>query len=213
MNNKITEPAQQISEIRDIMIKSSRFISLSGLSGISAGFFAILGAMAAVFLLGYRIPGFSDPSAIAPYNYREVLLIVIPDAVITAILAVLSAIFFTVRNARKKGLKAWDSTSRRLLLNLFIPLTSGGILSIALLYYRLAFLVPPVTLIFYGLSLVNASKYTLGEIRFLGLLQILAGSAALFLPGHNVLFWAAGFGILHILYGSYMLYKYELAKR
>jgi hypothetical protein len=70
-------------------------------------------------------------------------------------------------------------------------------------------IVAPLTLIFYGLALVNASKYTLSEVRWLGLTQILLGLAAAHFIGYGLVFWALGFGLVHILYGLVMHYKYK----
>ena len=57
-------------------------------------------------------------------------------------------------------------------------------------------------LIFYGMALVNASKYTLGNVRYLGLAEIVLGLLCAALPGYGFWFWVIGFGVLHIVYGS-----------
>jgi hypothetical protein len=67
----------------------------------------------------------------------------------------------------------------------------------------------PVTLIFYGLSLVNASKYSFDEIRTLGVLQTVLGLIAAWLPDYVLLLWATGFGILHIGYGLLIHTKHQ----
>jgi hypothetical protein len=128
-------------------------------------------------------------------------------------IALAGAIYFTTRKARRKGLPVWDKMSRRLLINLAIPLIMGGIFIIALTRYGLAGLVAPTTLIFYGLALLNASKYTLNDIRYLGVSQLVLGAISLFNLGYGLEFWAIGFGILHIVYGIVMYRKYERADR
>ena len=70
-------------------------------------------------------------------------------------------------------------------------------------------LVAPGCLVFYGLALVNASKYTLGEIRYLGYGQLVLGIVNLWNVSYGLWFGALGFGILHIIYGIWMWYKYE----
>ena len=120
-----------------------------------------------------------------------------------------AGIFFTVRKAKRKGQGIWDSTAKRVLINLFIPLAVGGLFCIELLYYRLVGLVPPATLIFYGLALINASKYTLHDIRFLGICEVILGLIASLFLEYALLFWALGFGVLHIIYGVVMYVKYE----
>ena len=56
---------------------------------------------------------------------------------------------------------------------------------------------------------VNASKYTLNDIRYLGLTEIFLGLVALVFLEYSLLFWAIGFGLVHIIYGIVMYYKYE----
>ena len=197
---------KDLEDIKDIMNRSSRFISLSGWSGIAAGVIALLGAYAAyqyVYvgeeLLAYR--------RMVITQERLITLIVI--AVITLVLAISLGIFFTSRKARKNNQKLWDIQTKRLLMNLFIPLAAGGILCLILLSKGFIGFLAPFTLIFYGLALVNASKYTLHEVRSLGMFEILLGLIATNYIGFGLLFWAIGFGVLHILYGIIMKVKYK----
>ena len=204
---------QALTEIRDLMQRSSRFISLSGLSGVGAGIFALIGAGISYIYLG-KVP--FDRQLISyelaiqnerwGINYIT-FFILLGFSIFLG--AVLSAIFFTTRKARRKGLPIWDRLSKRLLLNLFIPIGAGGIFCLALFKYQLPGLIAPSTLIFYGLGLVNASKYTLVDIKYLGLSEIILGSIALFYIGFGLEFWAIGFGVLHVVYGILMYLKYE----
>ena len=116
----------------------------------------------------------------------------------------------SVRGARKKGLQVWDNTSRRMLVNLFIPLGAGGLFCGILLLHAPQ-LIAAATLIFYGLSLLNASKYTLPDMRTLGLMEIVLGLLCGFFAGsvNSLLFWSLGFGVLHIVYGAVLYNKYE----
>ena len=195
-----------LKDIKDIMNRSSRFISLSGLSGISAGIFALLGAYLAyqtVYTnqdyLGYR-------RAVLTNESLTTLLII---ALATIILSIGAGIFFTSRKARKNNEKLWDLQTKRLLVNLFIPLATGGILCLMLLVKGYIGIVAPLSLIFYGLALVNASKYTLTEVRSLGLVEIMLGLIAIQFIGFGLLFWSLGFGILHIIYGIVMQVRYK----
>jgi len=212
---KSNEPIQQLTEIRDLMERSSRFISLSGLSGISAGFIALAGSSIAFFILGFDQRYFT----IKPYaemiaglescfSWFNITL----DALVMLALALSSGIYFTTRRARRKGMKVWDNTARRLVINLLIPLGAGGILCLLFIYHQLYLFLAPVTLLFYGLALINASKYTFHEIRILGISVIVLGLLASWLPGYGLLFWAAGFGLGHIVYGGVMYYRYEVRR-
>lgn len=194
-----------------MMERSSRFISLSGLSGIAAGLWAVAGAVAVYLYLDivpfdshiYYYTSVSTPRSI---DYRVFFLSV---AAIVLLGAIFSGIFFTTRQARRNGQKTWDALTRRLLLHLAIPLATGGIFCIALFTYRLGGLIAPTTLIFYGLALLNASKYTLPDIQWLGCCEIALGLVSLFFLGFGLEFWTLGFGVLHIIYGAIMYNKYE----
>jgi hypothetical protein len=197
---------KEISEIKSIMNKSSRFISLSGLSGILAGIYALIGASIAIYFLKNYNNSYSNVSLL-PISYLEYLLITI--ALVILILAVLTAYILSFKKAKKSGEKLWDTTSKRLLINFAIPLFTGGIFCIVLFQNNLIGLIAPSTLIFYGLACLNASKYTLGDIRYLGIVNILLGLVATQFVGFGLYFWALGFGVLHIIYGTVMYNKYD----
>ncbi|MCW5908187.1 MAG: hypothetical protein KIS94_10030 [Chitinophagales bacterium] len=205
------EPLEQIREIRNIMERSSRFISLSGLSGVFAGFFALAGAAAFYIFINRELNyGYSDFAKRVPVDISlNFTRFVILDAAAVIILSLAAAVFFTTRHAKSKGETIWNSAAKRMLINLAIPLVAGGIYCLVLLYYGWFGLVAPTTLIFYGLALLNASKYTLDEIRWLGVFEIALGLIGCFFIGYGITLWAIGFGVLHIIYGLLMYSKYE----
>lgn len=192
---------KDIQDIRKMMDKSTQFISLSGLSGILAGIYALLGAFAI--------------KQVAGENYRYITLesreFRLSLAILAAIflLSVGTAFIFSSRKAKKNGESLWNNTSRRVAANFMIPLCTGGIFALLLINSHHYGLVAPVTLIFYGLACVNASKYTLRDVRYLGLTVIAIGLVATYAIGYGLEFWALGFGVCHILYGSIMYYKYD----
>ncbi|MEM1218239.1 MAG: hypothetical protein AAGH79_04985 [Bacteroidota bacterium] len=202
-----------LAEIRTIMERSSRFISLSGLSGVAAGTCALLGAIAAYIYLD------TTPFAGKRFYYDiiqsetnwgiDYLQFFFLDAGLVLAAAVASGIYFTTRKAQQRGEPIWDASTQRLLVNLSIPLVTGGIFVLALIRYGLYGLVAPSTLIFYGLALINGSKYTINDIRYLGICEIILGVLGLFFVGFGLELWALGFGVLHILYGIVMYIKYE----
>ncbi|HZH69538.1 MAG TPA: hypothetical protein VFD80_03710 [Flavobacteriaceae bacterium] len=191
---------KDIHEIKDLMNRSSRFISLSGLSGIFAGTYAIVGAT-----LGY-IYLFPKPGEYLLLHSRDFKFLLILLASIL-ILSVVTAFLLTTQKAKKNNEKIWDATTRRLLLNFLIPMVTGGIYIIIKLNSQHYGLTASLMLIFYGLALVNASKYTIGNIKYLGYAQIIIGLACAYLPGYGFWFWIMGFGFFHIIYGSIMYLK------
>lgn len=216
------EQLAAIREIRDIMARSSRFLSLSGLSGVWAGSMALLGAAAAFWAsdgrlftneplisLGYGAehwPIANNPKLPFGLNLLHFLWL---DAVAVFLLALIGAFYFTFRRTQHTGHSIWDATAQRLTVNLCIPLAAGGIFCLAMIYHHVFVLVAPATLLFYGMAVLNASKYTLNDIRYLGILEIVLGLLAAFFSQYAIEFWAIGFGICHILYGLIMYYKYE----
>ena len=199
---------QDLSEIKHLMNKSSRFMSLSGLSGILAGIYALLGAY-----LGYTI--IYRDNVISNDGYRTLVLdgkdiinvVLIAFAVVT--LSIITGIYLSWRKAKTQNESFWNSASKRLLINFLIPLATGGFFILFLIEKEIYVFVAPLTLVFYGLALVNASKYTLGYIRYFGITMILIGLASVWFLGYGLFFWALGFGVCHIIYGALMHFKYD----
>jgi hypothetical protein len=194
-----------LHDIKHMMERSSRFISLSGISGILAGIFALIAAFFAYKTIYNKQDYLGYQNVLLN---RETIFTLLVIGSVTLVLSIGAGIFFTTKKARKENQKLWDRQTRRLLINLSIPLITGGILCLMLLFEGLIGLIAPLTLIFYGLALVNASKYTLSEIRSLGLIEILTGLLAILFIGYGLWFWSFGFGVLHIIYGIVMQRKY-----
>ena len=202
------EQLNALSDIRNMMDRSSRFISLSGLSGVFAGITALVGAYFAYGELKKYLEG-DFGYGIGADGEIEANLIKI--AFFVLVIALAGGFLFTYRQSKKKNIPFWGKTAKNLMINLAIPLIVGGFFIIALLFnFPSALgLVAPSCLIFYGLALINASKYTYTDIRFLGICEVILGIIAMFYVGYGLYFWAIGFGILHILYGLIMYFKYE----
>ncbi|MBW6501419.1 MAG: hypothetical protein K0B05_08505 [Bacteroidales bacterium] len=201
---------EDIKAIRKMMEESTRFLSLSGLSGLFAGIMAIAGALVAYFLILdhgsiHYDESFRSLSGSETFSVRWLLM---ADAAAVLVFSVLVALWLSLRKAGKDGKSFWTPVSKRLLINLLIPLSAGGVFIIALLLQNHLQLIVPCFLIFYGLALVNAGKFTFGEIFYLGLLEIITGLASAFVPGWGLIFWIFGFGVLHIVYGVAMYRRY-----
>ena len=201
------EYEKDLASIRSMMERSAKFISLSGLSGVLAGVYALIGAAAAYFVAHYPI---------SPFDYRQYSinegdiffkLLVIAALVLVASLT--TGILLSNRKAKKHGLKFWTPSSQRLFINLAIPLVCGGIFILIMLFTGHFGLAAPASLIFYGLALIQASSNTFDEIRYLGFSEIILGLISAAVPGYGLVFWALGFGVLHIVYGGIMYNKYD----
>ena len=197
---------EDLKEIKDIMNRSSRFISLSGLSGISAGITALIGAYVAYKLVfvGGDYLSFGSVSLSTEQFY---MLIITACGKISVSIGLV--IYLTTQETKKRNQKIWDQQTKRILINLAIPLLAGGIISLMFLVRGYVGVVLPMTMIFYGMALVNVSKYTLNELRSLGLSEILLGLLALQFVSYGLIIWSIGFGILHIVYGFIVKMKYK----
>jgi hypothetical protein len=213
------EQLGHLSEIRNLMEKSSRFLSLSGLSGIFAGIYALLGAYLVYsdfHILSSNTARVSYSEFISANSGNDSVILKIQSLfIIGAIVLLLSLVtgyIFTSRKAKKQNLNVWDSTTKRMVVSLSIPLIAGGIFCLILIKHEVVGLIAPATLIFYGLALLNASKYTFNDIKYLGVLEIVLGLVSAYYIGRGLLFWAVGFGVLHIVYGTVMYYRYDQNK-
>jgi predicted lysophospholipase L1 biosynthesis ABC-type transport system permease subunit len=203
---------ETLTEIRDLMQRSSKFLSLSGLSGIFAGIVALGGALVAYLRLKTDALSYEGMSDVSELTRGEMMRFVLIDGTIVLVLALIFGVFFTIRKAKKSGQSVWNSTSKRLVFSLMIPLVTGGIFCLAMFYRGILWVSFPATLIFYGLALLNASKYTVRDVEYLGLSEVILGLISLFMTGYNLLVWALGFGVLHIVYGTFMYFKYDIKR-
>ena len=200
------QPVDDLQTIRSIMERSSKFLSLSGLSGVLAGIFALAGvAVAWFFILDLRSYG----EFLAGNLPERTGLLMLLDAAVVLVLAFSGATLFSYRKSQKAGISFWSLTTKRVLFHLLIPLATGGLVVVLLLIRQQYDLVIPAMLIFYGLALVNAGKFTFGEIHYLGLSDIALGLLAAWFTGWGLLFWAIGFGVMHIVYGTLMYLRHE----
>lgn len=192
---------QDIAEIRQMMERSSKFLSLSGWAGIMAGIYSFSG-----LYITYKVFNFNpDTIAYRSANLAQIIIL----AMLVMILAIGTAIFLSSRKANKKGESGWNPTSRRLLANMAVPLVAGGVLILILISKNLLGLIAPLTLLFYGLSLYNASKFTYDALKYLGIIQIGLGLISCYFIEYALLFWLVGFGAAHIIYGIYIHFRYE----
>ena len=218
--NDSQKQLEHLAEMRSLMERSTRFLSLSGLSGVWAGICALVGAffvrnyLGALYLGKYNADDvFADRSGTVSNDGLGYETTLVLAALTVLVAALVGGLFFTARKARLRGERVWDASSRRLLWALLVPLMTGGMFCLALLYWNLIAFLAPATMVFYGLALLNGSKFTLGDVGSLGLFQIAIGLAGMFFPGYGLELWAVGFGFLHIFYGTWMYYKYDAGNK
>lgn len=204
---EVQDYEKDLASIRSMMERSGKFLSLSGLSGVMAGVYALIGATLAYRMIYYPY----SPFGLRFYyvNEEEVIGNLLVIAIMVLVLSIGTGLFLSYRKAKKLNLSIWNTSSQHLIINLLIPLVTGGLFILILLSRGYLIIVASSCLIFYGLALVNASRFTVDEIRYLGFCEILLGLASALLPGYGLVFWAIGFGVLHIVYGTVMHYRYD----
>ena len=200
----------ELASIRNLMERSSKFISLSGLSGILAGIYALIGA-AFAFSFIYNARAFGNGNNViylTDYNWQLVCQL-LTVAIVVLIASLATGLILAQRKAKRKNQPIWGEASKQLLFNMAVPLVAGGLLAVVMLLKGHIGFISSITLIFYGVALVSASNFTYKDVRYLGLLEILLGLFAAYVPGFGLYFWALGFGVLHIIYGSVVYFKYD----
>lgn len=200
---------EALQDIRQMMQRSSRFISLSGLSGIAAGLWALLGTFFAYQMITGYYNNYNATGSYSGLQFQHLKFRLILLAAVILGLALLSAFYFTWRRTRQTNTQLWNHTSKQLTINTLIPLVAGGLFILAMLQHNEWRFVAPGCLVFYGVALVNGSKYTLSDIRYLGISEIVLGLIATQFIGQGLYFWGLGFGVLHIIYGFIMWWKNE----
>ena len=210
-----TKTKDDLSSIKEMMEKSSKFSSLSGISILFTALFAIIGAVFVFFDIGFSVSEveISYSQLINQKGTPEDLFLKIRLLVTIAsiiLLFSLMILYFSAKSkSSKEGISLLNPTFGRTLKSLFIPLFSGGIFSLFLIHHQLYGLVAPATLIFYGLGLINASKHSYEELEKLGYLELILGITASYFMGMGLLFWMIGFGFGHFIFGLYLHFKYD----
>jgi hypothetical protein len=199
---------KDIKDIKSMMANSSQFLSLSGLSGVLAGVYALIGA----FVANRVLTTMNETEFNAYRNSTSesvVVLKLLAIALTVIVLSIITGFLMSSIKAKKEGENLWNLSSKKLLVNFGIPLLAGGIFALLLLQKEYYDLIAPVTLIFYGLACVNASKNTFRDVRYLGITILILGLLSAYFTGYGLLFWSLGFGVCHIIYGSLMHFKYD----
>lgn len=207
MNERQQASLEVLTEIRSIMHKSSRFLSLSGWSGIWAGITALVSSGVAYTVI-------EDTAAYSDKETERVMIdgpltAMLLLAIATFVIALLGALFFTWRKNQKAGEATFTGAARKLAVSMMIPMGAAACFILFFIQNHHFAYIAPASLVFYGLTLINSSKYTFTDIRYLGLSEVIIGCIALIIPDMGLYLWAFGFGIMHIVYGTIMWFKYD----
>ena len=197
-----SDASQTLNEIKDLMDRSKKFLSLSGGTAILIGIYACITATAAFFILSdgqaFHWDNFPKILTHTPYHLRVLGGL----AALLVVASIATAIGMSWLQARKNGRRlVFDAPARRLVGSFALPLVTGGLLCLSLFYRGHYGLTSSIMLLFYGLALVSAASHTYSSVRYLGYAQIVLGLIDSCMEGYGIVFWFVGFGLLHIAYG------------
>jgi len=207
-----TKAIQSVNEIKALMERSSKFVSLSGLTGILVGVYSLIGSWLAVRTLGLQGINTGEFSRVLNVTTPMRLKIIVLLALCVFITSLITTFIISYYKSRRSKQKLFNKLTYRLIWNFSIPLLTGGLFCLALLHHGHYGLTSSVMLLFYGMSLINVSKYTFSNVGWLGYAFIILGLLDCFLEGHGLIFWTLGFGVFHIIYGVLFYFLYERNK-
>ena len=193
---------KDISEIKNMMNKSSRFNSLSGISGIATGIYAIIGS-----LIGYQYVTKNNIEISNLDRFHFSLLFA--DLVLIIFLSLITSLIITRRKVKVDGISSGSILTKKMLSNFLIILIPSTIYVLILILNHDFVGAGSLMLFFYGASLINASHNTLEEIKTLGLIEIVLGILIILIPAFAFWIWLIGAGIIHVIFGLYMYFKHE----
>jgi len=169
--------------IRETMERASSFTAVPGWGGVTIGVTAIVAA-------------FIASGIHSEHEWMYVWAWELP-------LALLIGGWTMKRKAGVAQLKLLSAPGRRFTLSLAPPLIAGAILSVAMHCEEAYDSLPGMWLLLYGTGVVTGGAFSVKVVPVMGLCFMALGVLALFLPiAWGNLLMAAGFGGLHIVFGT-----------
>jgi len=200
---------ENLSELKSILSKNTRFLSFSGLSGVIAGITALAGEY---LFYNLYLATFSSSS-----NYADVRNLADMKLFYSALLIALSIIGISVIVgvilARKKIRMQGSTVNRDLLKNtlihILVPILVGGAICFVASFTDHFIYIPAFLLIFYGLGLFNGSRFSFDDLKIVGLVFMGLGLITYAYPNLSMWTWGLGFGVGHILYGLRVYFVHD----
>lgn len=186
-----TEERKQAQEalayIRQTMESASTFTALSGWGLVAVG------------IVGLASAGLAWRSAVP-----ERLSVWVPAALVGVVCAGVA----NGLKARRLDMPLWSGSFRKVAWVMVPVLAAGALLTVALVGADARHLLPGTWLALYGAGVTAGGTFSLRAVRWMGLALIVLGALALWQPQYSILFLATGFGVLHILFGLYLVAKH-----
>ncbi len=179
--------------IRKTMERAGSFTAVPGWGGVAMGLTAIAASLVAMHA----------------GSVNQWLSIWMMEGV----LAVAIGIFAMWRKASQAGLPMWSAPARKFVFSFVPPLIAGAALTIVLWRVGAVPAIPGVWLMLYGTGVVTGGAFSVPIVPVMGLCFLAEGVIAIFTPAGWSLplndFWlGAGFGGLHVLFGTIIARRY-----
>lgn len=192
------EAAQRLEEIRKLMARAGEYRHLSGWAAIVNGLLVFAGCALSKWGVQVSFYRTTDPLKLG----------LVWGAV--AVLGLAIDVIFTVALARRRGEPAWSPSARQLVAGLLPGLYAGAVVTVYLAMDEAYDALPGAWMVCYGTALMGASLTAPWAVRYFGLAILLFGGVALTLL-RNYAMWSMGlgFGVLHLIFGAYVLWRYR----
>jgi hypothetical protein len=196
----LEEARENLRVIRQTMERSTKYSTLSGLSGVLIGLAAIAGVLATNWLTGDAPPGASV------YRHPSALALVWVSVLVMAV-----AIDFACnkRRAARVGKHVVSPLGAHIVLAALPAFLAGGVLTLFFYQHALLYYVWGVWMLSYGLAISAVGLFSVKPVLALGAAFVLAGAVTLLLPlPYHLYMMALTFGGFHIGYGVVMARKH-----
>jgi len=175
--------------IREAMELASSFTAVPGWGQVAIGVTALFAALVA-----------SQQKTFADW-----LAVWLVEAVVS--LAVAGWTMY--RKAHASDTPLLSQPGRKLIINLSPPMFVGALLTIVFYRAGLTGSLPGLWLLLYGTGVVTGGAFSVRPVPVMGLCFMFVGAGALFCPAAwGDAFMAAGFGLLHVIFGLHIARNY-----
>jgi len=166
-------------------------MSLKSKIFIIFGIYALLGIYLAkklIFLYNFGEEGVN----LLPIDFFEIFLFVI--ALLIIFISIFTANVIAKRNKEK--------ASKKIKIHILIPVIISFTLIFFLINYNYYF-ITPISIVFFGLILLNLNRASLGKFLSFGFTEIILGIIAFLIGAKSLIFLSLGFGVVPIIFGLY----------
>ena len=178
---------EALAYIRQTMESASSFTALSGWGLVAVG---VVGLAAAGVAWRSGVP--------------ERLSAWLPAAV----LGVLCSGIANAAKARRLEMPLWTGSLRKVAWVMAPALAAGALMTWALDQAGVRYLMPGMWLALYGAGVTAGGTFSIRAVRWMGIALLLLGALAFVDPRQAIVYLALGFGVLHILFGLYVVRRH-----